>query len=136
MAHGAVPGAPTIVCVIPGDWVIGAHYPACVGFLVHGQQDVYSAARVGGKVVPLVGTYPQVWQHTCGRLSGVNHVNRCLHNSGVSMDTIKVGAYEATVPRPVVTGIAGRVNANITATCPDITLECKLLGIVEYLACG
>src|SRR5215468_5567301 len=123
MAHCRVPGTSTIVCVVPGDWMTGAHYPARVGFFVHGQQDLYSTARVGGKVVPLVGTYPEGWQHTGRGVSRVNHVNRCLHNSGVSMDTVKVGAHEAAVPRPIVPGIAGRVNANIAAACPDITLK-------------
>ena len=48
---------------------------------------------------------------------------------------LEVGADQPAVPRPVVLRVAGRVHADVPATAADVSLERRLLGIVQHIPC-
>ena len=54
----------------------------------------------------------------------VFNVDGCRLDGGVIAE---VGAYQPAVPRPVILGIARRMNADVAMTGPNIPLERRLL---------
>ena len=87
--------------------------------------------RVGAEVVPLVRPRPVCWQKRGRRLKRIFD----QHRSGLDLGMAgKVGADKPTVERPVVLGVAGRVHADVSATCADVAFERLLVRALEHVA--
>jgi YVTN family beta-propeller protein len=81
VAARGVPGAPTLVSVVPRNRVV-AHCSTGIGRLVKTGQNVNIgvAARIGSKIVPLVGAHPEVRQRSGRRMFCVFATDRGLLN--------------------------------------------------------
>ena len=133
VSAGGVPGATAVVGVVPAPRVIGAHAAAAVrGFVQrHQHVDARQVAGIGPKVVPLVGAGPRGRQLGGRRMGGVLHVQRRRPN--VRM-TGEIRADQSAVPRPVVAGVAGGMDADKAVARFDEALEGGSLIVVEDVA--
>src|SRR2546421_9343150 len=134
VTHSGIPGTPTIVFMIPGNGMVIPHHASPVSLLINRHEDVHVVTGVGSEVIPLIGPYPESWQHHSGWMCAISDVDSRLHHLGVSMHTIKVGANQLPIPGPVVFGIAGRVHASVSTTMVDVPLKGRLLICVQDLA--
>src|SRR6266480_2007529 len=91
---------------------------AGVGGLVEGHQHVDISPWIDGEVIPFVRPDPPFGQHAGRRIHAVGYLDGGLLNGGM---THEVGPHESTVPWPIVQGISGRVNADVSTTGPDVT---------------
>ncbi len=133
VAESGVEGAAALVGLAPGDRVVALHVPAGVGGLVQGGENLGLVPGVGAVVVPLVGALPLVVEVGGGGVVVV------LHADGGGLDLrvgVEVGADEAAVELPVVLGVGGRVDADVTAAGGHVVLERLLLFGVEDVAGG
>src|SRR6266568_2077768 len=64
----------------------------------------------------------------------VEHTVRPFANVGIPRMAIEVRPRESSVPRPVVLGVRGGMNAHVSATSLDVALEVVLLCGVQYVA--
>ncbi len=63
MAQSGIPGASAVVGMVPGDGMIGAHVAAFIGRFIQSHEHMDVWARIGSKIVPLIGTRPESWKH-------------------------------------------------------------------------
>ena len=91
--------------------------------------------RVGSaEVVPLVRTLPALRQARGGGVCGVLDLDG--RGRGAGRVVVEVGADQVAVPRPVVLGVGGRVDAGVAAAGLDVALERRLLGRGEHVTGG
>ena len=140
VTHAGVPAAATVVVLAPGDRVldtVGAGARG-VGGLVHRGQDVElvpGGEGVGSaEVVPLVRTLPALRQARGGGVCRVLDLDG--RGRGAVRVVVEVGTDQVAVPRPVVLGVGGRVDAGVAAAGLDVALERRLLGRGEHVTGG
>src|SRR5437762_3149980 len=124
MANCRVPGAPTIVLVIPGNGMVDPHFATAIGLLINGHQHMHRIGWIGGEVVPLIDAHPLIRQRGGRRMIMIEYMNGSLLNAGM---IVEEGPYQLAIPRPFVLGIAGRMHTRVAATSLNIALKRRLL---------
>ena len=128
MARCGVPAAAAIDILAPRDRVIAAHRSAGIGRFIEARQDMNGTAGIAAEIVPFVDPLPACRQALGRRVIGVLDADRRVLNLRVAGEP---GADEAAVPRPVIFGVAGGMNADKAAARADVSFERSLLLLIE-----
>src|SRR5215467_13066051 len=132
MAHGGVPAAAAVDLLTPCDWMVATHLSAGISRLVERRQHMRRTARIAAKVVPFVGPPPDYRQILCRKMTAVRDMDGRRLDLRVARE---IGTDKPSVPRPLILGVAGRVNAGEPAAGADEALKGGLLGRVEDVSC-
>src|SRR6516225_4638435 len=128
MAHCGVPAAAAIDILAPRNWVITAHRSAGIGRFIEARQDMNGTAGIAAEIVPFVGPLPACRQVLGRRVIGVLDADRRVLDLRMAGEP---GADEAAVPRPVILGIARRMDADKSAARADVAFERSLMLLIE-----
>ena len=128
-----VPRAAFEFLVAPSDGVVFAHLVAFVSPGVHFAEDVDVFGRGGVVVVPFIASHPVLWQVLGRGVFAVDDLDRSFLYVRVGDE---VGTDEFSVERPVVLGVCGGVNSDVSATPADVGFEGDLLSVVENVLGG
>src|SRR5205823_3534 len=130
MAARGVPRSSTLIFVAPRNGMIGPHGSAGIRGFIQRRQDMDAAARIGGKVVPLIRASPTHRKKIRGWIGGVGHLDAAGLYGRMAL---KECAHQAAIPRPVMFGVTGGMDAHKTPSALNVSLQGALLIIVQYV---
>src|SRR3954470_22078160 len=81
------------------------------------------------KVVPLVSSLPGDRQMASGGMRRIDYFERCRLNGRMPLEIV---SHQSAIPRPLVSAVAGGMDADKSTAAPDKSFECRPLVRVQH----
>ena len=124
-----------VVVVVPSHGVIVAHFAVFVRFFVNFYQDVYFFVEIL-EIIKLIFYFPTVGKPKHGSMVFIDGHGLARLHVGVARVAHKLRARQFVIPRPIILGVGGGVNAHVAAARLNVSLKGHLLRVVQHVARG